>query len=150
LARLAAFHDLEHHILEFGLPAGKRADLVLETLELPRRADLTAIEALAVACRTGSDLIHVRLAFRLLSGDVALIRLGGDDQVTQFGEASGGRGDLLMLGQPAALAVELVEARVVRLQDEQALLVGSRGVQGRSPISPMSQSSMRSGRTTGR
>ena len=150
LRRLAAFHDVQNDVFQVGLAAGQRADLVLEILELTRRADLAPVEAFMVASRTCPHLINVGLGLSLLAGDVALSSLRGDEEVLQLREPGRCGRDLFMLRQSSALVIELVEAGVVRLQFEQVQLVGSRGVQCCSLMRSSSRSSRRNGRTRDR
>ena len=75
LERFALLHQLEHLILERGRPGLEAVDVGGEGLQLPRRADLTAVEA--PVDRRGPLLGRGQLGFqrRLAPGD--LVPVGG-------------------------------------------------------------------------
>ena len=110
LRGLAALHDFEDDVLQVALALGEGGDLALEVLQVLRRGDRAGVQALLVADRALTHLVHVLLGLGLLAGGVALLGLRGDEEVTQLGQILGQRVDLGVLGQRPALVGELLEA----------------------------------------
>ncbi len=133
LRGLAALHDLQDDVLEVALALGEGDDLLLEVLQVLGGGDGTGVQALLVAGGALAHLVHVLLGLGLLAGGVALLGLGGDEEVAQLGQILGQRLDLGVLGQRPAPVRELLEPDVEGLDVEESDLVGRLGVQLGAP-----------------
>ena len=126
--RLSAFHDLELDVLQLGLSAGQRGQLVLQGLEVLGRTG-PGLEPGPVAGGPVANELNVGL--RLL--DLPLHVGESGTRVDELGVESAGlvlqRRDLAVLGQVRRCVLDLVEARVDRLEVEQRKLTGRVGFQ---------------------
>jgi len=106
---------------------------VLEVLQVLGRGDSAGVEPLLIADGALTDQVDILLGLGLLSGGVALLGLGGDQQVPQLGDVGAEPLELGVLGEAPALVVQLPDARVEGLDFEETDLVGGLGVQRGAP-----------------
>src|SRR5262249_11890596 len=120
-----------------GLALGERAQLVLQRLELLRRADRAGVHPLPVAHRPLPYRLDVLLRLGHLALDVGLLGLRRDQQVAGDHRLAAATLELAQPQERTAAVGELVELGVERLDVQQPQLVGVVRVQGAIP-SPLS------------
>ena len=122
LGGLDSLHHLELAVLQIGLPAPERRDLVLQVLQLLGHGDRPGLQALAVTVATGADLLDLPLELRLLAGQVGHLGLRAHRGVAQRADQGVEPHQLRQLGQRRASVAEPVQGAVQALQLQQTEL----------------------------
>jgi hypothetical protein len=123
---LGALHHLELDVLERGLPACERLNLVLEGLHVLCRSLARVHPGLVAAAALAYEL-NVGVGLGDLALDVVQSRLGADPVTVQCGHLNLERAQLGKLGQGRLAVRDLVQSRVQRLQVEQTPLTARVG-----------------------
>ena len=110
LGGLLALHDVEHDLLEVGLPAGERDDLRLQVLQFAGGRDLPGVEPLAVPVDAGANLIDICLRLGQRALEVALLSLERGDGVAQLRVTLLELIELRVLGEPRRRFSSLVSS----------------------------------------
>ena len=125
---LGPLHDLELDVLQLGLPARQRRQLVLQRLEILGGAG-SGVEAGAVAGGAVADQLDVGLGLLDLTLDVGQGCARVDQLSVERSRLVLKRRDLAVLGQVGRRVGNLVEPRVDGLEVEQRELSDRVGVQ---------------------
>ena len=123
---LGALHHLQLDVLERGLPAGERVNLVLESLHVLRRS-LTRVHPSLVASAALAHELNVGVRLGDLTLDVVESRLGADQVIVQYGHLISEHTQLGQRGQGRLAVRDLVQSRVQRLQIKQTPLTARVG-----------------------
>jgi hypothetical protein len=129
---LGAFHHLQLDVLELGLPAGQRGQLVLDGLQVLGRAG-AGVEPGTVTGGAVPDQLDVGLGLLDLALDVGERGPGVDQLGVEGASLVLQRGDLTVGGQVGRRVRDLVEAGVDGLEVEQRELTGRVGFQLEPP-----------------
>jgi hypothetical protein len=130
---LGALHHLELDVLEGGLPARERVNLVLESLQV-LGGSLACVHPLLVANAAFADELDVGVGLDDLALDVAQRGLRADQVVAAGGELGVEGLQLGKLRQGRLAVGDLVQARVQRLEVQQPPLTARVGFQGVPPV----------------
>ena len=106
LGALLALHDVQHDLLEVGLPAHERDNLRLQVLQVTGGRDLPGVQPLAVPVDAGTYLLHIRLGLDLRAPQVALLGVEGRQGVAQLRVSLLQLVELGVLGESPAAVLE--------------------------------------------